>query len=246
MRGGFFTAAGAQFDFGASITTMVNGQLALQTNLQWTAAGPVTQQLTGLGAQIQSQVNNTVAKNLAAAGIASPLVTTPTVTASVSPSNTSAAAAAVTSSPVTTVATSATPSPLANTIVAQATAPVTTDAIAAATTAPSGSPTAATTAAPSTANVATTITTPSDGSATLTGIQVPGPGGSTQVFANIGNGQIQDFVVNSASGQTITQNTNISLTIYNFQAWQAQMANQMVAARLAADMMTASGLSLGL
>src|SRR5579871_3494639 len=33
MRGGFFTAAGAQFDFGASIRTMVNGQLALQTNL---------------------------------------------------------------------------------------------------------------------------------------------------------------------------------------------------------------------
>ncbi len=49
MRGGFFTAAGAHFDFGASIQTMVNGQLALQTNIQWTPAGSSTQQLSGLG-----------------------------------------------------------------------------------------------------------------------------------------------------------------------------------------------------
>jgi hypothetical protein len=54
MRGGFFTANGAQFDFGASIKTMVNGELALQTSLQWTPAGAVTQQLAGLGPTIQS------------------------------------------------------------------------------------------------------------------------------------------------------------------------------------------------
>lgn len=79
----------------------------------------------------------------------------------------------------------------------------------------------------------------------MSGIQIPGQGGSTQVYANFGGGQIQNIIVNSANGQTITQNTNINLTIYNFQAWQAQMANQMVAARLAADMMAASGFSAG-
>src|SRR3954469_14821501 len=69
MRAGFFTAGGAQFDFGASIKTMVNGEMALQTNLQWTQAGAVTRQLTGLGHAIASQVSNQVASNLASAGI---------------------------------------------------------------------------------------------------------------------------------------------------------------------------------
>jgi len=73
MRGGFLTAGGAQFDFGASIKTMVNGQVALQTSLQWTNTGAVTQQLAGLGQSIRSQVNNVVASNLAQAGIASPV-----------------------------------------------------------------------------------------------------------------------------------------------------------------------------
>jgi hypothetical protein len=62
MRGGFFTAAGAQFDFGASVKTMVNGQLVLQSNMIWTAAGAVTQQLAGLDASIHSQVNDSLAK----------------------------------------------------------------------------------------------------------------------------------------------------------------------------------------
>ena len=247
MRGGFFTAAGAQFDFGASIQTMVDGKLALQTNLQWTPAGPVTQQLTGLGAQIQSQVNNTVARNLAAAGIASPLVSTPSVTtptaspaaASVPVSGTPASSSA-TNAPSTSVVTSVPGSSLANTVVAQATTPTPTDPVAAA---PSASPVTAAAATPSSASPA--ITTSPGGGTTLSGIQIPGQGGSTQLFANFGGGQIQNIIVNSASGQTITQNTNINLTIYNFQAWQAQMANQLVAARLATDMMAASGFSAG-
>ena len=73
MRGGFLTAGGAQFDFGASIKTMVNGQVALQTSLQWTNTGAVTQQMAGLGQSIRSQVNNVVASSLAQAGIASPV-----------------------------------------------------------------------------------------------------------------------------------------------------------------------------
>jgi hypothetical protein len=51
--------------------------------------------------------------------------------------------------------------------------------------------------------------------------------------------------MNSASGQTITQNTNITFTIYNFQAWQQQLAEHMVSAQLASEMLAASGFAAG-
>jgi hypothetical protein len=77
----------------------------------------------------------------------------------------------------------------------------------------------------------------------LTGVQVQSPtGGSTQVFANLNAGQLQNIVLNSASNQTITQNTNITLTVYNFQAWQLQMAQQAISAQLVNEMLAASGL----
>jgi hypothetical protein len=80
----------------------------------------------------------------------------------------------------------------------------------------------------------------------ITGIQIPGAtGGSTQVFANVGAGQIQNIILNSASGQDIQQNTNVTLTIYNFAAWQQQVAQHMLSARLASDMLAASGISAG-
>jgi hypothetical protein len=80
----------------------------------------------------------------------------------------------------------------------------------------------------------------------ITGIQIPGAtGGSTQVFANVGAGQIQNIILNSASGQDISQNTNVTLTIYNFAAWQQQVAQHMLSARLANDMLAASGISAG-
>ncbi len=47
MRGGFLTAGGVVFDFGAIVRTYVNGALALETRLTWTPAGPVTEQTTG-------------------------------------------------------------------------------------------------------------------------------------------------------------------------------------------------------
>ena len=47
MRGGFLTAGGVSFDFGAVVRTYVNGQLALETRLTWTPTGPVTEQVTG-------------------------------------------------------------------------------------------------------------------------------------------------------------------------------------------------------
>jgi hypothetical protein len=133
MRAGFFTAAGAQFDFGASVTTLVNGALALQSTVNWTPTGVAVQQFSG------------------STPIASP----------------------------------------------------TTEAL---------------------------------------GNQVSTLAGQTQVFSNLSNGQLQNFVVNSASNQNISQNTNVSLTIYNFTDWQNQLAQGSVASHLATDVMNAAGL----
>jgi len=47
MRGGFLTAGGVSFDFGAVVRTYVDGQLALETRLTWTPTGAVTEQITG-------------------------------------------------------------------------------------------------------------------------------------------------------------------------------------------------------
>ncbi|HEU4550660.1 MAG TPA: SPOR domain-containing protein [Rhizomicrobium sp.] len=49
LRGGFFLAGGVQFDFGASVRTMVNGQLALQSTVQWTQGGLMVQHVAGPG-----------------------------------------------------------------------------------------------------------------------------------------------------------------------------------------------------
>jgi hypothetical protein len=203
MRGGFFTAAGVHFDFGASVQTMVNGQLALQTNVQWTPTGPAIQQLSGLGASIQSQV----ASNLANAGIGTAAANTATnaVTNAVS----KAANAGANAAP-----------PVTSNVTAPATASST-----------------VTTITPPTGTQPTPVTVGG-----LSGIQIPGAtGGSTQVFANVGAGQIQNIILNSASNQTITQNTNVMLTIYNFPAWQQQIMQNAVSSQLAHDILAASG-----
>lgn len=259
MRGGFFTAAGAQFDFGASVQTLVNGKLALQTNLQWTPAGAVTQQLQGLGTQIQAHVASQVADNLAKAGIATPAAamqataaviadsTTPNSVATSMPatqtasnastgSGSSAASAPAAAAPATTLA--------ANTPAASAPAA---SAPAASTAAPAASaPAGASTSTASAAPVTISVPTSGDVPKLLTGVQIPSAtGGSTTVFANIGGGSIQNVILNSASGQDITQNTNVTLTVYNFAAWQQSVAQHMLSARLASDMLAASGLSAG-
>ena len=75
------------------------------------------------------------------------------------------------------------------------------------------------------------------------GVNIPSPsGGSTQVLANIGANQIQSIILNSASGQTITQNTNVTLTIYNLPQLQQQLAQHALSAQLAGEIMAASGL----
>jgi len=226
MRGGFFTAAGAHFDFGASIQTMVNGQLALQTNLQWTPAGPVIQQLSGLGASIQSQV----AANLAKAGIG----TTPT--AAVTNATGSALAAAGIAPAVSNVTSASTVTPPVTPAIVAA---VTPDVVAPVTGAPAT--VAPTTMAPVTMAQVSPVT-----AGGLSGVQISGAtGGSTQVFANVGAGQIQNILLNSASNQTIAQNTNVTLTIYNFPAWQQQLIQNAVSSQLAHDILAASGLSAG-
>jgi hypothetical protein len=254
MRGGFFTAAGAQFDFGASVQTLVNGKLALQTNVQWTAAGAVTQQLQGLGASIQAQV----ASNLAKAGIATPGAAMQTNSAVVTDSPTTNALA--NTMPATDTAKSAptfngsvpgTPAAPAATTSSTALAanPPAASAPAANTPAPASAPATTLASVPVSAPVVAPAGAPTAGDTTptvITGIQIPGvTGGSTRVFANVGAGQIQNIILNSASGQDISQNTNVTLTIYNFAAWQQQVAQHMLSARLANDMLAASGISAG-
>jgi hypothetical protein len=221
MRGGFFTAAGAQFDFGASIRTMVNGQLALQTVLQWTPAGSVVTQLSGLGASIDAQVNASLAK----AGIGTANSSGATLNTSVNP------AAANTLSVNTPASTPAT-GPVASFVTNTAAGALQTASNALGNSSPGSGGTPA-------GVQPTTVTIPS----LLTGVQIPSPGGgSTQVFSNVNANQIQNIILNSASGQTISQNTNVRLTIYNFQAWQQQLAQHALSAQLANELLAASGL----
>ena len=277
MRGGFFTAAGAQFDFGASVQTMVNGKLALLTNVQWTPAGAVTQQLQGLGASIQAQVANTVANNLAKAGIATPGTamqtnnavvtdspTTKTLATPMSATNTANSAPAtngsVSNAPAAPAATMSSTSLAANppaasspAISSPAISSPATSAPVTSTPAPASAPASTLASVPVSAPVIAPVSAPVSASSAgdaapmvITGIQIPGAtGGSTQVFANVGAGQIQNIILNSASGQDISQNTNVTLTIYNFAAWQQQVAQHMLSARLANDMLAASGISAG-
>jgi len=151
MRGGFFTANGAQFDFGANITTLVNGQLALQTSLQWTANGAVVHQVTGDGVQTTQLTGAELTKVMQ--GI--------------------------------------------------------------------------------------------NGAALNNGVVITGPTGRTEIVANLTAGQIQNLLVNTQSGQTITQNTDVQLTIYNFSAWQQQILQQTIGARLANDVRAAAALGSG-
>lgn len=44
QRGGFLVADGISFDFGAVMRTSVNGELVMETTLNWTPSGAVTQQ----------------------------------------------------------------------------------------------------------------------------------------------------------------------------------------------------------
>lgn len=53
LRGGLLFAGGIAFDFGATVRTTINGQLALETRLTWTPEGVVVEDLSAVaGASI--------------------------------------------------------------------------------------------------------------------------------------------------------------------------------------------------
>ena len=137
-RGGFLTANGVEFDFGANVQTLVNGQLALQTTVQWTSSGATVQQITGSGSNViaipSSQLN-------ALFGAGNAIITN--------------------------------------------------------------------------------------------GVQITAPTGSIEVAANVAGNQIQNLVANSASNQAISQNTAVTLAIYNFASWQQQLSQHAIANLLA-------------
>lgn len=224
LRGGFFTAGGVQFDFGASIRTMVNGQLALQTNLTWTPQGPDLSSISGLGQQIADQVQASLAK----AGIGS-----------ANTSNASVNAAANTPSNVNSLVNAA---GNAGSDGAKAAGNIAAPAANLAT----GTVTSAFDSAASAASPASTGTTPKTMVTIPTvasRVTIPGAGGgSTQILSNLSANQIQSIILNSASGQTISQNTNVMLTIYNLPQLQQQLAQHALSSQLAGEIMAASGL----
>ncbi len=64
QKGGFLVAQGVTFDFGAVVRTFVDGQLALQTSLNWTPSGPAIAQTIGdsLSATSLDQAESLMAK----------------------------------------------------------------------------------------------------------------------------------------------------------------------------------------
>jgi hypothetical protein len=275
-RGGF-SIGGVSFDFGASVQTLVNGQIALQTNVQWTAVGAVVTQLQGLGTKIQTQVASTLAN----AGIAVPA----TGGTAQAPADASPAAQVASASPAPVSA--ATPAPASAPALTPAvgTAPVSSGGAMAATgsgVAPLGGSISPVTPTTKTPNVVVNIpavsvssgmqpavanaqiaavpsaqannpvptgnvpaSSPANVPAVLSGVQIQSPSGSTELLANVANGQIQNIALNSASSQNIIQNTNVVLTIYNFTSWQQQLAQHAMAAQLASQVLAASGFTVG-
>jgi hypothetical protein len=75
----------------------------------------------------------------------------------------------------------------------------------------------------------------------MSGVQIQSPTGSTEVLANVSNGQIQNVILNTASNQNIVQNTSMVLTIYNFASWQQMLAQHAMTAQLASQVLAASG-----
>jgi hypothetical protein len=289
-RGGF-SAGGVNFDFGASVQTLVNGQLALQTNVQWTPTGAMVTQLQGLGTAIQTQV----ASSLASVGINVPTPNNPApATASASPAVQAAAPVSAAVSPVPSAAGTmpatgpasftggsiASPTPPANSPASTTIVPATIAGISTTTSnsgptssplapaisstgpAPSGTQTLTANSlvtavavvpsntgspspapnAPSPAGNAPASASPSLASpAVMSGVQIQSPTGTTEVLANVTNGQIQNVILNSASNQNFQQNTNIVLTIYNFASWQQMLAQHSMSWQLANQVMAASG-----
>ena len=304
-RGGF-SINGINFNFGASVQTLVNGQLALQTNLQWTSTGAVVTQVQGLGTKIVTQVDSTLANagiivpttnsttplsatasNVAPTVTVTPAATgisntpqtgnTPTVVASVQ--TPTSGATSLTGGTITPLSGNTSPTTVSSSPASTTTIPVSFVGVSPTTSSsgPTSSPLTPSisftglqsnsTSAPATPStppltvnslVTTTATTPSSvGSDALasnspassstnspnamTGVQIQSSTGTTEVFANVSNGQIQNVILNTASNQNIVQNTSMVLTIYNFSSWQQLLAQHAMSAQLANQVLAASG-----
>jgi hypothetical protein len=146
MRGGFLMADGVEFDFGADMQTLVNGQLALQTTVQWSPSGAIVQQTSSTGANVVSIPASSLASEFGMPSVG--LVTT--------------------------------------------------------------------------------------------GVEISTSSGSIEIAANVTGGQVQNLLINTSNNQTITQNTAVTLAIYNFSSWQQQIALQTVSAQLAKQILATS------
>lgn len=69
MRGGFLVADNLQFNFGALMQTLVNGQVAMQTQVTYTPAGPQVAQTVAPNAVQGATVSNGTINGLNLAGI---------------------------------------------------------------------------------------------------------------------------------------------------------------------------------
>ncbi len=72
------------------------------------------------------------------------------------------------------------------------------------------------------------------GLANVTGVEIKQDSGLTAVLANLAPGALNNLVINTASGQTISQTTNITLTLPGFAVKQAQAAQATLFSQLAA------------
>ena len=72
-----------------------------------------------------------------------------------------------------------------------------------------------------------TALAPNDGGAPFdpaVGLTLAGPGGVTNLLQSVGGGVFLNLAATSASNQTIRQSTNLNITLYGFDANQAQYA----------------------
>jgi hypothetical protein len=70
----------------------------------------------------------------------------------------------------------------------------------------------------------------------LDGVVVNGETGATVFVHNVGNGTLQNILVNTASGQDIRQDIDVTLTLPGFESIQQQFALEHLGMRLSEDL----------
>ncbi len=72
------------------------------------------------------------------------------------------------------------------------------------------------------------------------GVVIPGLGGQTELIHDFTDGQIRNIIANTASGRTIVQNTDVTITLPGFDQMQQNLQQQ----RLISGLQSAVGLGL--